>query len=179
MQWLKLANGNDLSAKGAESIGLYLLSKASIAAGDNYGLRLPTSGNTGMRISVSGWPFGAGGGGWGGADGDTIRNLFDVEGEGVMTIHSEIAASLARVEIHHASLAVEETKQDFKHTLCTIYYSLFCMFFLVWSYFAEISSHTSWFVRSRRNRWYILPSMWTPSVTCVRRGAVEGIFRRR
>ena len=58
LQWLKLANGNDLSAKGAESIGLYLLSKASIAAGDNYGLRLPTSGNTGMRISVSGWPFG-------------------------------------------------------------------------------------------------------------------------
>ncbi|CAM9732539.1 unnamed protein product, partial [Ectocarpus fasciculatus] len=41
MSWLRLANGNDLNAKGAENIGVHLLSKASSIVGDNLGLRLP------------------------------------------------------------------------------------------------------------------------------------------
>lgn len=51
-QWLKLANGNDLTMEGAKSIGVHLLSRAAAFAGDNFGLYLPKAAING-RISVS------------------------------------------------------------------------------------------------------------------------------
>lgn len=54
MQWIRLANGGGLSAKGAQSIGVHLLSKAAAACGESYGLKLPPYiGASSLSVRVS------------------------------------------------------------------------------------------------------------------------------